>query len=42
MNEDYDDFDDDREYYDDRDCDDDYLIDGVGFADPGGNGKQSS
>jgi len=27
-----------EEYYDDRECDDDsYLIDGVGFADPGGN-----
>ncbi len=40
MDEDeYDDEDEDeREYYDDRDCDeDDYLIDGVGFADPGGN-----
>ncbi len=40
MDEDeYDDEDEDeREYYDDRECDEDnYLIDGVGFADPGGN-----
>lgn len=34
--DDFDDYDDDdREYYDDHECDDD-MIDGVGFADPGG------
>lgn len=36
--DDFDDEDRDEEYYDDRDCDEDgYLVDGVGFADPGGH-----
>jgi len=42
MNEEDDDLDEceeeEQEYYDDRECEDgDYLIDGVGFADPGGH-----